>query len=204
MNLRLITIVWTCLLALGCARPTLKEVHSLQIGTTSEAEVIKLFGKPTITESTTEDGSPTRKIGYWNVYGASNVGPVVWLNYYWCAVEWKNGLVEGYYYVCNHGSKDKTRFDTSLIDSIQNGQTRESVIAQLGPPNGILSGKTKLEDFRDYKSDDVAEFLIYTEAPPIEGLFMPKEASVTSAIVKIGNDGKVVGKIVTTDQVNFR
>jgi hypothetical protein len=187
-------------LSLGCRSKITKErVGQVSLDHTTDAEVVKLFGRPKHDITVVRGSESSKLYSYAKVY-SGGIGPVEVTNYYHLTIETRDGIAVGYLYA--RSDDDPTRFDTKKADQIIEGQTtRSGLMALLGPPSGMAEANSLLPDYKHVQGKGDTQILAWANAEPAAGILIAGQLQLTLLIVEVDRNQRVVTKAIETTTV---
>lgn len=188
----------------GCAGSKLTSANArrIQLGQTTESQLIATFGKPDLTEERSGSAG-TDKLMRWSLVSGGNrffVYRSMDLRY--LVIDTYNGRVRSWMFVSS-ADGDSTKIRSSAAPQAVKGQTmREEVLRLLGEPAGRSLRGTRIEEYASEFSPGVTEIWSWAAVDNARGWVAGSDLAIRVLLVKFDASGRVVDTITRAIKVD--
>jgi hypothetical protein len=166
-----------------------KNVRTLQLGQTTEAQVRKMFGKPDMQEDRS-DATGTGRIFRYDHVGGAVIALYRVADVRYLAVEVHNGRVRGWLFGST-APGDSTKIREAAVPQVVKGQSRDDVARLLGEPAGRALKGCLIVDYKDEFGPAVEEIWAWFGIKGASGAFW-SQVKGRLYMVKFDGQGRVV------------
>ena len=188
----------------GCAESKLTRanVRKVQLGQTTEGQLVATFGKPDLSEERSGSAG-TSKLMRWRLNsGGDSMFGYRSMDLRYLVADAYNGRVRSWMFVST-AEGDATKIRSSAVPQVVNGQsTRDDVLRLLGEPTGRALRGTLIEDYGVEFTPGVTEIWAWATVDNARGWVGGKDLAVRILLVKFEASGRVVGTITRAIKVN--